>query len=177
MNYKAALEAYNKNKKSFTYSIPEIETILINDLKAFEIPLKNMSKTDLKNNEEVTYKNVFKMYVIEDQEVLNKFKDEFDDIGIDLDEDDNDYTADMKDKYDYDTLIVKHNEEHAMSVIIETKDKKNVSFLYVWGSIKLQELMYCYSRIKGMDEGNIDDPHFQTYLEILVKHGFIKDYN
>lgn len=174
MNYKVILDEYNKYKENFTYSINEVETILTNDLKAFEIPLKNMSKTDLKNNEEVTYKDIYKMYVIEDPDVLKQFKDEFDDIGIDLDEDDYDYSPDMKDKYDYDTLIVKHNEEHAMSVFIETKDKNNVSYLYVWGSMKLQELMCCYGGIKGMDEGNINDPYFQTYLDMLVKHGFLK---
>ena len=84
------------------------------------------------------------------------------------------YTIDMKYKHDYETLITKHNESKAFSIILESIKGIEISAFKVLGhSQKAFDILACYIGIKGMFENDVNAPLFQQYLECLDEYNFI----
>ncbi|RXK18706.1 hypothetical protein [Macrococcus sp. DPC7161] len=115
-----------------------IERILVDKYKAFEIPLYSIDKEDYQNDDEVNEKDIYKLFHINDQQILSKIVDSY---AID----DEGYTLDMEEKFDYDSLIAKHNAGKGISIVLESNDNQKVTNFKVYGpSNKLVRHLLCF---------------------------------
>ncbi|MBQ5153645.1 hypothetical protein D6861_010565 [Macrococcoides caseolyticum] len=165
MNYKELDNKYKKLGK-LSNEKKEIERILIDKYKAFEIPLYSIDEEDYTNDDEVNEKYIYKLFHINNSNVLNEIIDKSE---IDIE----DYHPELLDKFDYDSLIMKHNSGKGVSIVLETKDGKNVSNFKVYGmASRLVSHLVCHIPFENL-KFKINNPSYQYYLECLRENNFI----
>lgn len=165
MNYKLLDNKYKKSNK-LPNDKKTIEKILIDKYAAFEIPLYSIDKKDYINDDEVNEKFIYKLFHINKHDILSKIVDSF---SID----DEDYNSSMSSKFDYNSLIAKHNAGKGISIVLESKDGENVSNFKVYGpSERLVKHLFCYIPSNNLN-ADINDLDYQFYLKCLAENNFI----
>lgn len=165
MDYKKLSSKYKKIAK-LSNDKKNIEKILMDKYGAFEIPLYSIDIEDYTNDDEVNEKKIYKLFHIDNHNILKEIVDSF---AID----DEDYTSEMSSNFDYDTLIAKHNAGQGISIVLESNDGQHVSNYKVYGPAqKLVSHLFCYIPPENLDT-NINNLDYQFYLECLEENNFI----
>lgn len=192
MDYDKLYQRYNMNYKSLPKDVDSIINLIKNDLRGYEIPLDSWSKEEYLYDDDIDEHHVYKLFHVNDDNIIDEYVDVDEPLSpeelaqekalflTEWSEEEWDaiikkyYTDDMKFKHDYDTLIIKHNEQKAFSIILESADEVNISAFKILGSSqKAFDLLACYIGIKGMIEGDLENPSFRKYLECLERFNFI----
>ncbi|WP_414055596.1 hypothetical protein [Macrococcus equi] len=192
MDYNRLYQRYIGNYKPLPKDIKSIIDLIKNRLRGYEIPLESWSKEEYIYDDDIDEHHVYKLFHVNDDDIVNEYIDVEESLSPEEIAQDKAlfltewseeeweainkkyYTDDMKFKHDYDKLIIKHNEQKAFSIILESIDDVNISAFKILGSSqKAFDLLVCYIGIKGMIEGDLDNPSFRKYLECLERFNFI----
>lgn len=180
-DYNKLYKKYLYKKEQLSFSIDDIERILIKKFKAREFPKETL--LDLKNDDELRYNEIYKCFTIEEPEVLiNLYSSEEKANHREEIKDNHTNPLDPKKVNDWDFVHIIYDEQEGrrINIVLESKDGEFVSNFKVRSESetvnRYLNALVCGGKLeKGIAEfnTNINDEYFRFYLENLDLFGFI----